>query len=387
MAVPSSRRDSQVLPAWKSWFVGMSLLTDPGYVSYRVRRRWARLAGTMPPQPSPTPPSAEGEPELPPFDVDLVCLWVCGQDPKHREKRRQWLERAGLQPALSNPDVRYVEEDELRYALRSAEEFVPWIRRIFLVTDDQVPAWLNREHPRVRVVDHREIIDPQWLPTFNTKVIINSLHRIPGLSEHFLYTNDDCFFGQPCRREDFFARRRVRGKDRVVMRIMFPQAEKNFDSWIVPAHLVQEPLARLWMSSYNTLKVMLETRRPWEKFRYVDCHQTQPMLRSELAGAVQAFPEAHRRTASSRFRNPNDISFISVARHRSYARGMAVQGYVSHRFFPFERDLSEYTRESLPALFCINAGLGDETLREKRILARLFPTPAAFELPAAVPST
>ena len=92
-------------------------------------------------------------------------------------------------------------------------------------------------------------------------------------------------------------------------------------------------------------------------------------------------------TASSRFRNPNDISFISVARHRSYARGMAVQGYVSHRFFPFERDLSEYTRESLPALFCLNAGLGDETLREKRILARLFPTPAAFELPAAVPST
>ena len=44
MAVPSSRRDSQVLPAWKSWFVGMSLLTDPGYVSYRVRRRPVTVA-------------------------------------------------------------------------------------------------------------------------------------------------------------------------------------------------------------------------------------------------------------------------------------------------------------------------------------------------------
>jgi hypothetical protein len=162
---------------------------------------------------------------------------------------------------------------------------------------------------------------------------------------------------------------------------MFPQREKNFDSWIVPAHLVNhDPLARLWMSSYNSLKVLLELRRPWQKIRYVDSHQTQPMIKSELERAVREFPREHERTAASRFRNVHDISFISIARYQALARGTAVQGFVPHQFFPFERDLRDYTPETLPTLFCINAGLGDESLREDRILARLFPEPASFEL-------
>ena len=379
-----SNRDSQGLPAWKSWFVALSLVTDPQYLSYRLRRRWARFAGVKPPSPSPTAPDP-----LPPagdvadLEVDLVYPWVSGQDPKHRAKRNHWLEQYGLPPKLFNPDVRYVEEDELRYSLRSVEAFAPWVRRIFIVTDDQVPAWLNVNHPKIRLVDHREIIDAEFLPTFNSKVIVNHLHRIPDLSDHFIYTNDDCFFGQPCRKGDFFARRPSPAGERVVMRIMYPQGEKNYDSWIVPATTMAEPLARLWMSCYNSLKVLLESRRPWRKIRFVDSHQSQPMLKSELARAIRDFPREHRRTASSRFRNVHDISMFSIARYQALASGAAEQGFVSHRFFPHECDLRDYTAATLPTLFCINAGLGDEALRADRPLARLFPRPSTFELPAA----
>jgi hypothetical protein len=194
-------------------------------------------------------------------------------------------------------------------------------------------------------VDHRQIIERDHLPTFNTKVIINHLHRIPGLSEHFIYTNDDCFFGQPCRKEDFFERRPGRAGGQIVMKILFPQGEKNYDSWIVPAHLVtHDELARLWMYSYDSLKVMLELRRPWRKIRYVDAHQSQPMIRSELEGATKDYPRAHARTSASRFRNPHDISFISIARYRALANGSAIQGNLSSTFFPHESDLAGYTR-------------------------------------------
>lgn len=368
-------------PTWKSWFVLFSLLTDPRYLSYRLRRRWARLVGGTPPSPSPRPRATAAADDLGALEVDLVCPWVSGQDPKHREKRDYWLQQCGLPPRLFNPDVRYVEEDELRYALRSVEKFAPWVRKVFIVTDDQVPPWLDRSNPRVEIVDHRQIIDARFLPTFNTKVIINSLQNIPGLSEHFIYTNDDCFFGQPCRKEDFFTMKRGGG---IAMKIMFPQREKNFDSWIVPAHLVNhDPLARLWMSSYNSLKVLLELRRPWQKIRYVDSHQTQPMIKSELQSAVREFPREHQETAARRFRSVHDISFISIARYRALARGTAVLGFVPHTFFPYERDLRSYTCETLPTLFCINAGLGEESLREDRILARLFREPSAFELAPA----
>ena len=134
------------------------------------------------------------------------------------------------------------------------------------------------------------------------------------------------------------------------------------------------------MYSYDSLKVMLELRRPWRKIRYVDAHQSQPMIRSQLEGATRDYPRAHAQTSASRFRNPHDISFISIARYRALANGSATQGNLSSTFFPHESDLAGYTRESLPALFCINAGLGDEALRSDRILRRLFPTPSAFEL-------
>ncbi len=81
----------------------------------------------------------------------------------------------------------------------------PWVRHVYVVTDRQVPPWLNVEHPQLTVVDHREIFrDPSVLPVFNSHAIESQLHHIPGLSEHYLYLNDDFFFGRPVQPELFF---------------------------------------------------------------------------------------------------------------------------------------------------------------------------------------
>lgn len=98
---------------------------------------------------------------------------------------------------------RYVQHDELRYALRSAHRHAPWIRRIFIVTDRQRPAWLA-EHPKVTVVDHREIIPAELLSSFSSACIEGYLDRIPGLAERFIYGNDDMFFNRRARPKDFF---------------------------------------------------------------------------------------------------------------------------------------------------------------------------------------
>lgn len=381
----SARRSEGSSPVWKSWAVLASVWTDPRYVAYRFRRRWGRLIGRPARQAASAPPArqaavADPAGDLSSLDVDLVYSWVSGQDPKHREKRNYWLQQYGLPAKVFNPDVRYVEDDELRYSLRSVEQFVPWVRRIFLVTDGQAPSWLNREHPKVQIIDQASIIpNPDWLPTFNSVSIEAHLQNIPGLSEHFLYSNDDFFFGQPCRKEDFFEKEA--GSGRVRMRVMFSDVDPNYDRWITPAHRLRyDPLAQLWMYSYNNLKILLESRRPWRKVRYADFHQVQSMVKSELQRTTEVFPRQYRQTSASKFRNAHDINFLALTRYRCLQEGSAVTGYLSHRFFPHELDLRSYTRATLPALFCINAGLGDESLRDDRILARLFPEPSSFEL-------
>ena len=83
--------------------------------------------------------------------------------------------------------------------------YASWVRTIYLVTDGQVPHWLDTGHPRIRLVDHRQIFrDQSALPVFNSHAIESQLHHIDGLAEHYLYLNDDMFFGRPVEPELFF---------------------------------------------------------------------------------------------------------------------------------------------------------------------------------------
>ena len=93
-------------------------------------------------------------------------------------------------------EARFRQIDELKYALRSVYMFAPWIRRIFIATDSPAPAWLA-DHPSVTIVRSEEFFaDPSVLPTHNSQAVECQLHHIEGLSEHFLYSNDDMFFGR-----------------------------------------------------------------------------------------------------------------------------------------------------------------------------------------------
>ena len=138
------------------------------------------------------------------MDIDLVYLWVDGSDPEWLAKKNSYLPDDRQLPPDVAGTCRYVENDELRYSLRSAERFAPWIRRIFIVTDDQTPRWLDTENPRVQVVFHRDFIPAEVLPLFNSAALEWFLPDIPGLSEHFLYANDDMFFGAPVDPGFFF---------------------------------------------------------------------------------------------------------------------------------------------------------------------------------------
>ena len=137
--------------------------------------------------------------------IDAVYTWVNGSDPEHHHQLKKTLQQLGRTPS---PDAvapyRFADNDELRYSLRSLERHAPWVRRVYLVTNGQVPCWLDLDHPRISLVTHAEIFpNKSHLPTFSSPAIETHLHRIPGLSSRFLYLNDDLLLGQPVWPEDF----------------------------------------------------------------------------------------------------------------------------------------------------------------------------------------
>jgi len=156
--------------------------------------------------------------------IDLVYTWVNGSDPLWQADMLKWrnielgdelmqnvslqLEPEGNSTDGEPPDPsaanRYRDNDELLYSMRSVFKYAPWVRNIILVTNGQVPSWLNLDHPRIRVVTHAEIFaHPDALPVFSSPAIEMNLHRIPGLSRRFLYFNDDVLLGSPVQPEDF----------------------------------------------------------------------------------------------------------------------------------------------------------------------------------------
>ena len=133
--------------------------------------------------------------------IDFVVLWVDSADPAWQAQRRQFRPE---EENNGNVENRYRDWDLMRYWFRAVEQFAPWVNHVYFVTNGQVPAWLNREHPKLKLVSHREYIPAKYLPTFNSNVIELWLHKIPELSEHFVLFNDDMFLTAPVQPEDFF---------------------------------------------------------------------------------------------------------------------------------------------------------------------------------------
>ncbi|KAG8578368.1 hypothetical protein GDO81_010466 [Engystomops pustulosus] len=101
---------------------------------------------------------------------------------------------------------RFEDNEELRYSLRSIEKHAPWVRHVFIVTNGQIPSWLNLDNPRVTIVTHQEIfLNTSHLPTFSSPAIESHIHRIPGLSQKFIYMNDDVMFGTHVWPDDFYS--------------------------------------------------------------------------------------------------------------------------------------------------------------------------------------
>lgn len=133
--------------------------------------------------------------------IDVVYTWVDGGDPDYLKLVNQYSEK----PIDLNPERTRDIYQTIRYSLRSIEKFAPWVNHIYLFTcRPQKPEWLNVDHPKITIIHHDEVFEEQDIPTFNYNVIESYIHKIPGLSDDFIYMNDDFLLGSEVHAEDFY---------------------------------------------------------------------------------------------------------------------------------------------------------------------------------------
>ena len=135
------------------------------------------------------------------MDIDIVVLWVDGNDPAWIAEKEQYTPKTADRHNANN---RFRDWGLMPYWFRAIDKFMPWVRKIHFVTWGHVPAFLNLKHPKLHIVRHEDFMPPETLPTFNSCSLEMNLHRIEGLAEHFIYFNDDMFVTRPMLADDFF---------------------------------------------------------------------------------------------------------------------------------------------------------------------------------------
>ena len=309
------------------------------------------------------------------FDIDIVFSWVDGGSLEWQKARARRMASYVVGEGDDN-EARFRQLDELKYALRSVHLFAPWIRKIFIVTDSDRPDWLD-EHPKVTVLRSEDFFsDPSVLPTHNSMAVESQLHHIDGLSEHFLYSNDDMFFGRPVGPQLFFTSggltKFVVGPNRIGLGENNAQRSGFENAARVNRRLLLERFGKL-------------TTRHLE-------HTAVPLRRSVMAEMEQEFPAEFAGTMASTFRASANISVTNSLYHyyalltgRALRNETATALYVDTTTEAGLRSLDRLLRRRSFDFFCLNDGSFPEVAADERAAAvrlfldRYFAIPAPWE--------
>jgi hypothetical protein len=199
--------------------------------------------------------------------IDVVFTWVDNTDEAWQKKyKRNKLEESAAQLGQYATDsARFDNHNELFYSVKAVKKYLPWVRNIYIVTDDQIPDWLN-DIKGVTIIDHTEIIDNEYLPTFNSHVIEAFLYRIPGLAENFIYFNDDVFVAKELPREHFFSANNISSLF-VSTKNLYDMQKKGVETPTLKASLHSIELLHRYYS-YDIKNPLVHTYFPLKKSGY-----------------------------------------------------------------------------------------------------------------------
>ena len=320
--------------------------------------------------------------------VDIVYLWVNGDDPVWQTKRLQAerdLSQASTRDmaVYANVEGRYRDNDELRFSLRALDQYFPEHGHVYIVTDQQVPSWL-KPCAGLSIIDHKDLIPQASLPIFDSGNIETYIHRISGLSERYFYCNDDVFFGAPVDVNEWFHLKGIFTSWSDDEAIKGADMSANETSLHNGSHLSRQWLANNTNAS-GRMNAYLHTPRTF-------AHAPRPMLKTLLASLESLAPELFTLCRSTQFRVWDKPTIVSDFVLRwALAHGVAQLKSYQHRHVSTgDKDVAEQLallESELGNLdfFCINDTTDDASADDHRLaqvrttLERMFRVPSRFE--------
>jgi len=305
--------------------------------------------------------------------IDIVYAWVDSKDPAWKKAFAETRPPDLADGSDTIADSRFHSSGELRYSLRSVVMHLPWFSTIHIVSNCSPPAWLDPDHPQLRWVRHEEMLDRACLPTFNSHAIEASLHRIPGVTENFLYFNDDVFALDALTPAEFV------NENGTLNANLEPKAVVNSEA---------DPKAPDYLNAARNGAKLLYQRYGYYPTR-LHMHAPHSLKRSLLEQLEAEFEQALDMTRRARFRSITDLSVASfLAHHYGFVRREVVYAGYPTEFVTssapfFALNMRRIAGAAVkPKIVCLNE-TGTPSRRWRRELVRFmtqqFPVSAPWE--------
>lgn len=321
------------------------------------------------------------------YPIDLVYMWVDGNDPVWQQKKAKYYPSDTVLSEQTAGVARWRDNEELRYSLRSVEKYASWINHIYIVTDGQCPAWLDTSNPKITIVDHKDIMPAEALPTFNSQAIESCIYKIKGLSERFIMANDDTLFVKPVGVDNFFDK-----EGRVIVRLM---------------HFERRKAARRGKYRMTIYRMQNLIREDFGKKLYLGPHHNfDAYLKSDYQYCVENLhTEEWQATAHHRFRHEHDmqrayVSYYMIAVGHATMRKVgrynnikgvfgSIKAALTNRFGNDSRCINNYSKNYAaqlakynPIMICVNdseRATDEDGKRMAEFLKELYPAKSSFE--------
>lgn len=248
--------------------------------------------------------------------IDIVLPWVDSSDPEWIKERNKY---SDLKYATSDArEIRFRDWDNLVYLFRGIDKYAPWVRKVHFLTYGHLPEWLNRNNSRLNIVNHKDFIPEEYLPTFSSHVIELNMHRIKGLSSKFIYFNDDIFIINKLKEEDFFYNELP--CDSLASTLIIPKLGTFYPILFntvarINMHFSKAELMKkrpeLWFNKAYKMDYMLRSFlfMPWKEYiGFATHHLAMPYKKETLETVWSAEEEILKETCKHRFRDDRDIN-------------------------------------------------------------------------------
>lgn len=309
-----------------------------------------------------------------PMEIDVVIAWVDGDEPAHRAKRLAY-SRGVAEVARDDVggEMRYRSTGEIFYSVGSILRFAPWVRKIWIMTDNQNPhleEWVEANFPErtteIEIVDHKVIFEgyEEYLPTFNSISIETMMWRIPDLAERFLYLNDDMFLAAPVEPSVWFEGEQTR---------LYAERFGTLTGKLL--RLLKPKRGGVRPFGYKDAMVNAASLLGSSHFWHFP-HAPAALRKSFYERFFTEHPELLRENIRHRFRQGSQFSFVSlfyiqgekeglVKVVSSRNRALFLKPF-SHKKGYMERKLQEANRNTQLLFGCINS-LGETTPEEQQL--------------------